>query len=340
MNVLVTGGAGYIGSHTVRELLRAKHQVVVYDSLITGHLEAIPDSVPLINESLRDQDVLAATMRAYDIDAVIHFAASSVVGESMKQPSSYYNNNVAGTMALLDTMRACGVKKMVFSSTAAVYGEPSVCPICENMPLTPSNVYGRTKLVVEGMLADFSKAYNNTYVSLRYFNAAGASLDGSIGEHHATETHLIPLIMQTALGQRDAIEIFGTNYPTPDGTCIRDYIHVIDLARAHVLALEYLGSGGSSQIYNLGSEHGFSVRQVIDRAKQITKVNYLVREAYQRPGDPAVLVASSAKIRKELGWRPQYSDIDTILATAWRWHYNHPYGYEEQAELKLLRSIS
>jgi len=259
---------------------------------------------------------------------VIHFAASSLVGESMERPSDYYNNNVLGTLSLLDTMLECGVAKIVFSSTAAVYGEPEEWPITEDMPTAPTNVYGRTKLTIEQMLADFSRAYQLSYVSLRYFNAAGALAGGGIGEDHSPESHLIPLVLQTALGLREAVKIFGTDYPTADGTCVRDYIHVSDLADAHVKALQHLKNGGPSKVYNLGSESGHSVRQIISRAKAITGINFPVHEAERRAGDPAVLVASSARIREELGWRPSGSDLDTIIGSAWVWHKNHPGGYQ------------
>lgn len=327
MNVLVTGGAGYIGSHTVHELTRSGTRVAVYDNLSKGHEGALPTAVPLIRGDIRDRELLSRTLKDYCIDTVIHFAADSLVGESMQQPSKYYNNNVVATLALLDTLVASGVGKIVFSSTAAVYGEPETWPITEDMPTAPTNVYGRTKLVIEQMLADFSMAYKLSYVSLRYFNAAGALSGGIIGEDHAPETHLIPLILQTALGQREAISVYGTDYPTPDGTCIRDYIHISDLADAHVKALNHLAGGGQSRVYNLGSETGFSVKEVIDKAKAVTGLDFPVREAGRRAGDPAVLVASSARIRSELAWQPQLSDLGSIIGSAWQWHKNHPAGY-------------
>ncbi|EAX48937.1 UDP-glucose 4-epimerase [Thermosinus carboxydivorans Nor1] len=330
MKLLVTGGAGYIGSHTVHELVRAGHTVTVFDNLSKGHRAAVPAGVPLIVGDLRDQDLLTKTLREHQIEGVVHFAADSLVGESMQQPAKYYHNNVVATLALLDAMREGGVGKIVFSSTAAVYGEPAEWPITEDMPTRPTNVYGRTKLVIEGMLADFAMAYGLRFVSLRYFNAAGALEGGAIGEDHTPETHLVPLILKTALGQRPAVEIYGTDYPTPDGTCIRDYIHVTDLAVAHVLASEHLAAGGESKIYNLGSETGFSVREVIERAKAITGVDFPVRQAPRRAGDPAVLVASSARIRRELGWQPVLSDLDTIIASAWQWHKSHPQGYADE----------
>ena len=331
MNILVTGGAGYIGSHTVRQLCDAKFGVVVYDNFAKGHRQAIGPDAAIIDGDIRDQEKLAKVLKDNQIAAIVHFAAFSLVGESMQQPSLYYNNNVAGTLSLLDTMLACGVDKIVFSSTAAVYGEPAVWPITEAMPTVPTNVYGRTKLAIEQMLADYAAAYKMTYVALRYFNAAGALTTGAIGEDHSPETHLIPLVLQAAAGKREAVAIFGDDYPTPDGTCIRDYIHVTDLADAHVLALRHLLAGGPARAYNLGSETGYSVRQVIDRAKAITGVNFPVNIVPRRPGDPAVLVASSARIREELGWQPRLSDLDTIISSAWRWHKSHPDGYGTKA---------
>ena len=327
MKVLVTGGAGYIGSHVVRALLQAGHKVVVYDNLSTGHRQAVPEDVPFYEEDIRTTGRLAEVLLAERIEAVLHFAASSLVGESMQEPQKYYDNNVGGTLSLVTALRQSHVENFVFSSTAAVYGEPEEWPILEMAPTCPTNVYGRTKLVIEGMLADFAAAYGLRYVSLRYFNAAGAWAEGSIGEDHGTETHLVPLILKTALGQRKAISIYGTDYATADGTCVRDYIHVCDLAQAHVLALEHLGRGGESRIYNLGSEQGFSVRQVIEAARQVTQRDFTVEEAPRRAGDPAVLVASSAKIRKELGWRPQFSALETIVGDAWQWHSCFPQGY-------------
>lgn len=328
MNILVTGGAGYIGSHTVCKLIEMGHTVTVYDNLSKGHAAAVPEQAALVVGDIRDSILLSKTFKENNIQAVIHFAADSLVGESMQQPAKYYQNNVAATLALLETMLDCNVMKIVFSSTAAVYGEPNHWPITENMPTQPTNVYGRTKLVIEGMLADFAQAYELSYVSLRYFNAAGALAGGSIGEDHNPESHLIPLVLKTALGQRQAIDIYGTDYPTVDGTCIRDYIHVVDLAMAHVLAVSHLLSGGSSRVYNLGSEQGFSVREVINQAKDITGIDFNVQEIERRTGDPAVLVASSEKIRTELGWMPRYSNLDSIIKDAWIWHSGHPHGYK------------
>lgn len=329
MNVLVTGGAGYIGCHTVHALLRSEHKAVIYDNLTKGHLGAVDPSAIFVQGDISDSVLVTETIKRHSIDAVIHFAASSLVGESMQQPGLYYRNNVAGTLTLLEAMQATGVNRIVFSSTAAVYGEPDIWPITEDMPTQPTNVYGRTKLVIEGMLADFSAAYGLNYVSLRYFNAAGALAEKSIGEDHTPETHLIPLILKTALGQRVAIDVFGTDYATPDGTCIRDYIHVTDLANAHVLALNHLCQGGASKIYNLGSETGFSVREVISKAKEITGIDFQVRETHRRAGDPAVLVASSRRIKQELGWNPICSNLETIIQSAWDWHNNNPNGYRQ-----------
>ena len=329
MNVLVTGGAGYIGSHAVHELKASGHDVVVFDSLVKGHRAAVPTGVPFVQGDIRDAALLAETFAKFPIDAVMHFAAASEVGESMVNPAKYYRDNVAATLSLLESLNQANIKKIVFSSTAAVYGEPESCPIREDAPLRPTNVYGRTKLIIEGMLADFAMAYGFSYVALRYFNAAGALPSGGVGEDHNPESHLIPLILQTALGQRAAISMYGTDYPTADGTCIRDYIHVTDLASAHVLAIEHLLAGGEPRTYNLGSQTGFSVREVIEKARKITGIDFPVVEAARRAGDPAVLVASSAKFQQDFNWRMRYSDVDTILRTAWDWHRSHPGGYGE-----------
>lgn len=328
MNVLVTGGAGYIGSHVVNVLKKEQgFTPIVYDNFSTGHPEAASDDVQLVEGDIRDVQFLKHIMAQFEIDAVIHFAASSLVGESMSDPAKYYVNNVEGSLHLLQAMKEAGVDYIVFSSTAAVYGEPEKTPICEDFPTHPTNVYGRTKLVIEGMLKDYAMAYDMRYVALRYFNAAGASLTADIGEDHHPETHLIPLILKTAQGVRDKVAIFGTDYQTPDGTCLRDYVHVEDLATAHVLALKHLVNGGGSRIYNLGSEEGFSVREIIETAKKVTGVDFTVTEEARRSGDPAVLVASSAKIKAELGWQPQHSTVEEIIKSAWKWHQSHPYGY-------------
>ncbi len=327
MHVLVCGGAGYIGSHAVRELHRAGFEALVLDNLVKGHREAIGDT-PLAEVDINDKADLEQVFQKHKIDAVMHFAAYSLVGESVAEPALYYRNNVVGTLNLLETMLACGVKKIIFSSTAAVYGEPVAVPITEEHPTNPTNPYGATKLAVEGILKCFSRAYGLNYVSLRYFNAAGADTAGDIGEDHEPETHLIPLVLHAALGRRPEIKIFGTDYPTPDGSCIRDYIHVKDLARAHVLALARLVNEGASAVYNLGNGNGFSVREVIGVTQEVVGKTIKAAEAERRSGDPAVLVASSDKIKKELAWQPKYTDLKTIISTAWEWHRNNPDGYK------------
>ncbi|WP_293728868.1 UDP-glucose 4-epimerase GalE [uncultured Phascolarctobacterium sp.] len=328
MNILVTGGAGYIGSHVVEELQKSAFTPIVYDNFSTGHAAAVPEDVQLVEGDIHDVRFAKHIMEQFEIDAVIHFAASSLVGESMVDPAKYYFNNVEGSLHLLEAMRGAGVDRIVFSSTAAVYGEPEQVPITEDSKLQPTNVYGRSKLMIEKMLADYDMAYDFRYVALRYFNAAGASPTRDIGEDHNPESHLIPLILKTAQGVRKQVAIFGTDYPTEDGTCIRDYIHVCDLAKAHVLALQHLLKGGSSRVYNLGSENGFSVRQMIDCAKKVTAVDFKVVEEARRAGDPAVLIASSEKIRSELGWVPEHSSVEEVIGTAWKWHKGHPRGYE------------
>lgn len=326
MRVLVTGGAGYIGSHAVKALVAAGHDPVVYDDLSTGHREAVR-SVPLIEGDVRDFERLAGAMARWEVEAVMHFAAKSLVGESMSDPAKYYDNNVGGGLSLLAACRECGVGRIIFSSTAAVYGEPAQTPITEAHPLEPTSVYGRTKLAFERMLADYSSAYSLEYAALRYFNAAGADPDGELGEDHDPETHLIPLVLDAALGKREAITIFGADYPTQDGTCIRDYVHVTDLAHAHVLALERLASGGGSGVFNLGNGQGFSVRQVIETAERVVGRPIPVREGARRPGDPAVLVASSERAKEELGWKPAYESLEAIIETAWAWRRAHPEGF-------------
>ncbi len=330
MNILVTGGAGYIGSHTVLALAAAGFTPVVFDNLSTGHEQAVPKGVTLVRGDIHDIDFVTETLRRYDIAGVIHFAASSLVGESMENPAKYYENNVEGTLHLLLGLQKAGVSKIVFSSTAAVYGEPEKTPIEEDFPHNPTNVYGRTKLVIEHMLSDFSAAYGLRYVALRYFNAAGAAEGGAIGEDHNPETHLIPLILKAAQGVRDHVAVYGTDYPTKDGTCIRDYIHVTDLAAAHVLAMRYLLDGGESDVFNLGSENGFSVREMIETAKAVTGVDFKVTEEARRAGDPAVLIASSTKCKKILGWHPTHSSTKEIFASAWAWHKQHPHGYDDK----------
>ncbi len=329
MSILVTGGAGYIGSHTVRMLENSKEQVIVYDNLVKGHKKAVTKS-QFVQGDLFDSERLADTIKKYAVSSVVHFAAHSLVGESMEKPKAYYHNNVAGTLNLLDVMLENGVKQLVFSSTAAVYGEPEAAIITEDMPKNPTNVYGRTKLIMENAMADYSKAYGLSYIALRYFNACGADKEGDIGEDHQPESHLIPLILQTCLGKRKSISIFGDDYPTKDGTCVRDYIHVTDLAQAHCLALKALQEGSGSDVYNLGNGNGFTVREIIQAAERVTKINIAKEIAPRRSGDPAVLVASSEKIRRNLGWQPVYTEIDHIIATAWNWHQLHPEGFADK----------
>ncbi|WKY48611.1 UDP-glucose 4-epimerase GalE [Eubacteriaceae bacterium ES3] len=327
MKILVCGGAGYIGSHVVKTLLEKQFEVVVVDNLSTGHLKSLPVSVCFEEGDIRDSDFLNKVFLKHQIDGVMHFCANSLVGESMEKPILYYENNVSGTLNLLKAMVRNGVLKFIFSSTAAVYGEPEILPITEETKKNPTNTYGETKLAVEKMLPWLEKAYDLKYMVFRYFNAAGASENGEIGEDHTPETHLIPLILKTALGQREKISIFGTDYETDDRTCIRDYIHVMDIASAHILGMEKLFAGGQSDIFNLGQGKGFSVREIIEKSKELTETEFLVEEAARRPGDPAVLIAESQKAKQELGWQPVYSDVETIIKTAWEWHKNHPQGY-------------
>lgn len=326
--ILVTGGAGYIGSHTVRELRERGMDVVVYDNLSTGHIESIGDT-PFVKGDLFDVELLRKTFREYGVDSVIHFAAYSLVGESMVNPAKYYHNNVAGTLALLDAMLAENVKYLVFSSSAATYGDCGDGLITENSPQNPTSVYGQTKLMMEQFMQDYDKAYGMKYVALRYFNAAGAHASGEIGEAHNPESHLIPLILQVSNGKREQINIFGDDYPTHDGTCIRDYIHITDLADAHIKALEYLKNGGKSTYYNLGNGNGFSVKEVIDTVEKVVGSPVKKQIVDRRPGDPASLVASSEKIQKELGWKPKYDTLDSIVASAWKWHSTHPDGFNK-----------
>ncbi len=324
LNVLVTGGAGYIGSVVSLLLLRAGHDVVVYDNLSHGYQWAIPNGAKFVQGEIADGAKLAQTLRLHNIEAVMHFAALIEAGESMKTPETFFRNNSAGTLTLLEAMLVSGVERFVFSSTAALYGEPESTPICETDALRPTNAYGESKLLAERMLSWFHQIHGLRYASLRYFNAAGA--DQEFGEAHQPESHLIPLILQVASGKRAAISIFGTDYPTKDGTCVRDYIHILDLATAHILALAELDKR-SPLIYNLGNGRGFTVREVIEVARQVTGHAIPVIESPRRPGDPAILVASSDKIRKELGWTPQHAELEDIVASAWRWHQKHPDGY-------------
>jgi UDP-glucose 4-epimerase len=325
MRILVVGGAGYIGSHTVRHLARAGHEVWVYDNLVHGHRRAVP-SGRLIEGDLAEPARLEAALRDPSIDAVIHFAAFTSVPESVDDPAGYYRNNVVGALNLLDAMRAAGVGRVVFSSTAAVYGIPDAVPITEAAPTRPINPYGFTKLAIERALSDYAAAYGLGTAALRYFNACGASDDASIGEDHRPETHLIPLILQVALGQRRDITLAGTDYPTPDGTCVRDYIHVDDLADAHLRVLERV-EPGRSLVYNVGTGSGFSVRQVVDAARTVTGRPIPVVEGPRRAGDPPTLVASPDAARRDLGWSPEHTDITSIVASAWAWHSTHPRGF-------------
>jgi UDP-glucose-4-epimerase GalE len=327
MRILVTGGAGYIGSHTVDLLLSRGHEVHVYDNLSTGHRRAVPPD-RLIVADLGDVPRLDHALLENRIEAVMHFAAFAYVGESVRHPAKYYQNNLIRTLDLMEAMRRNGVWRFVFSSTCATYGLPERIPITEDQPQRPINPYGNAKLAVERALADYATAYNWGYAALRYFNAAGASRRAAIGEDHDPETHLIPLALQTALGQRAHLEVFGTDYDTPDGTCIRDYIHVEDLAEAHLLALEHLAPG-SELHYNVGTGHGYSVRQVIRTAEEVTGKRVSIQEGPRRAGDPPVLVASAEKIQTELGWQPRYTDLRPIIETAWHWHRNHPKGYAD-----------
>jgi UDP-glucose 4-epimerase len=329
MTVLVLGGAGYIGSHTALALLRAGHRVIVADNLTTGFRQAVPAGAKFYQGDVRDRTFLDGIFDAEAVDGVIHFAASSQVGESMTNPLKYYDNNVCGACSLLEAMTAHGVGKLVFSSTAATYGEPKSCPIREDDPTVPTNCYGETKLTIEKMMRWTGNAHDLRFVALRYFNACGAQPDGSIGEAHNPETHLIPLILQTAAGQREKFCIYGDDYDTPDGTCIRDYVHVCDLAQAHILALEYLAGGGQSDVFNLGSGSGFSVKEVLEEARRVTKREIPTEIIARRAGDPARLVASSQKAREILGWKPEYDSLPAILETAWNWHFKHPHGFEK-----------
>ncbi len=325
MKVMVTGGAGYIGSHAVRRLKEAGYEPVVFDNLSKGHRQAVKGTESFEGDLL-DKESLKRFFKEHRADAVMHFAALSLVGESMMEPYKYYENNVAGSLNLFKAAMDAGADKIIFSSTAAVYGEPKQVPITEDSEKSPLNVYGRTKLVIENILKDFSDIYGIKYKALRYFNAAGADKAGDIGEDHDPETHLIPIILQYVNGKRDRLTVFGGDYPTPDGTCIRDYIHVTDLADAHVLALRSLEKGGESNAYNLGSQKGFSVIEIIKAAEKAVgrRINYDIVE--RRAGDPAVLVASSEKIKRELGWQPECG-IDEILSDAWEFHRKHPDGY-------------
>lgn len=318
-SILVTGGAGYIGSHTCKALHAAGYLPVAYDSLVHGHRELVKWG-PLVEADLADVETLAREIREHDVAAVIHFAGFTFVGESMSDPGKYFNNNFANTITLLDAMVANGVERIVFSSTAAVYGLPQSVPITEDHPLDPINPYGESKLCVERMLKWYARAHRLKAIALRYFNAAGADLECELGEEHEPETHLLPLVIATALGRRKRLEVYGNDYPTHDGTAVRDYIHVVDLAAAHVRALEYLRSGGDSIALNLGTGQGHSVRQVVAAVERVASSTVAARDAPRREGDPAILIADATRARSELDWTPRYSDLATIVETAWRWH--------------------
>lgn len=317
--ILIVGGAGYIGSHINKELNKQGYKTVIFDSLVKGHKEAIKWG-ELFEGDLGNIEDIRGVFKKYQIEAVLHFAAFIEVGESVKDPQKYYKNNVANTLNLFQVMLENDVKKIIFSSTAATFGNPQYSPIDEKHPQDPINPYGQAKLMVEKILADYDLAYGLKYVALRYFNACGADLDGEIGENHSPESHLIPLILDAALGKREDIKIFGTDYPTADGTCIRDYIHVTDLAEAHILALKKLMDGGDSDRFNLGNGSGFSVKQVIEVAKKVTGVDFKVTEVERRAGDPPELIADSKKAKEILKWEPKYFDLETIISSAWNWH--------------------
>ena len=315
--ILVTGGAGYVGSHCVKELLRQNREVVIFDNLDQGVREAVL-SEPFVEGDLLWREDLERVFDQYEIDAVMHFAALASVGDSMRNPQRYYENNVIGTLNLLGAMHEHGVKRLIFSSSAAVYGDPDLVPIPEDHRKLPKNPYGRTKWMMEQAMADYAQGYDLRYIALRYFNAAGCDPEGNLGENHDPEEHLIPIVLDVVLGRRETVTIFGTDYDTPDGTCVRDYVHVSDLANAHVLALDALTAGGKSTAYNLGIGNGYSVREVIDSCRRATGRDIAVEEGSRRPGDPAVLVADPTRAIRELGWKPQFTDLDEIMTTAWR----------------------
>ena len=329
MNVLVVGGAGYIGSHCVRQLQAAGHRPVVLDNLVFGHRKAVDPSIPFYDGDLGDPSVLAPILRDEAIDLVMHFAAFAYVGESVTEPRKYYENNFVATLRLLETMLDNGVTKFVFSSTCATYGEPDRLPIVETLPQVPINPYGQTKLDVENCLKAFAHAYGLSFAAFRYFNAAGAAEDGSIGEDHKPETHLIPLVIDAATGRRENIKVFGTDYDTPDGTCLRDYVHVDDLSRAHIAVFDKLEEPGAAFFYNLGTGRPNSVREIIHAVEEVTGLKVPVVESDRRPGDPPALYADSSKAQAELGWEIQYTDVKDIIATAWKWHQANPEGFRD-----------
>jgi len=324
--VVVTGGAGYIGSHAVRALVDAGHAVAVIDDLSAGHAPSLPAGVRLVRAAIHDREAVRRLLTEHRADAVMHFAAWLAVGESVAKPIDYYQNNVTGTLSVLDAMRDAGVRRFIFSSTCAVYGEPDTMPMTEALPTQPINAYGETKLTIERALPHVERAHGIRWIALRYFNAAGAHPDGSIGEDHADEIHLIPLAIRAATGGTP-LRVFGEDYPTPDGTCLRDYIHVCDLAEAHMLALQALERGAASGAYNVGSGTPHSVKSVIDTVSRVVGRPVAWHPAPRRPGDPAVLYASSDRAQRELGWTPRYADLDVIVRHAWQWHSTHPRGY-------------
>jgi UDP-glucose-4-epimerase GalE len=327
MNVMVAGGAGYIGSHAVKQLVEADHNVLVVDNLFRGHRQAVHPQADFHQIDLAETEALAGLLAGHAVDCVMHFSALAYVGESVSDPLAYYQNNTAGTVSLLKAMKTAGVKRFVFSSTCATYGEPEGVPIVETMRQSPISPYGWSKWFVERILRDYTASDPSfAFVAPRYFNVAGAAADGSLGEDHQPETHLIPVILQTILGQRERLVVFGTDYPTPDGTCIRDYIHVEDLCEAHITAMNALRPG-DTRFYNLGIGKGYSVKEVIDAAERVTGRRVPVEYGPRRPGDPAALFADATKIRQELGWSASHTSIDDIVATAWNWHKNHPRGY-------------
>lgn len=330
MAILVLGGAGYIGSHTVYELIDVGREVVIADNLETGHREAVHPAAAFYEGDIRNREFIDSIFDREDIDGVIHFAANSLVAESMKEPLKYYDNNLCGTKVLLESMVAHHIDNIVFSSTAATYGEPEQVPILETDRTEPTNCYGETKLSMEKMFKWTSAAHGLRFVSLRYFNACGAHISGKIGEAHSPESHLIPLILQVPNGQREYISIFGDDYNTKDGTCVRDYIHVTDLAQAHILAMDYLMKGGENNIFNLGNGVGFTVKEVIDTARKVTGHPIPAQRDSRRPGDPAQLIASSEKAKTVLGWKPEHAALEHIIETAWKWHKTHPNGFAEE----------
>lgn len=331
MATLVLGGAGYIGSHTVDRLIEKGEKTIVVDSLVTGHRQAVNKDAKFYQGDIADKDFMRQVFKENsDIDAVIHFAAYSLVAESMKKPLKYFDNNTAGMVKLLEVMNEFSIDKIVFSSTAATYGIPEEVPIKETTPQNPINPYGESKLMMEKIMRWADKAYGIKFVPLRYFNVAGAKPDGSIGEDHMPETHLLPIVLQVAMGKRDKLQIFGDDYNTPDGTNIRDYVHPLDLADAHILAVDYLKAGNLSTAFNLGSSTGFSNREILEAARKVTNKEIPAEIAPRRGGDPDVLVASSTKAREVLGWKPQFDDISKIIETAWKWHTLHPEGYQDK----------